>query len=125
MEEGEASYLAIDYDPELVRKEKANGRNLIYGDLEDPEILDRIPLRTSKCIVSTVPDSDVVIGLMKGLKDREYGGESYLIARQEWDKAILEEHAPNKILLPHDMVAENLYHSHLKGFLEEERSEKT
>lgn len=39
----EISYLGIDFDPNLVRKWQNEGKPIIYGDLEDPDILEQIP----------------------------------------------------------------------------------
>ncbi|MEX0967581.1 MAG: cation:proton antiporter [Bacteroidia bacterium] len=111
------NYLAIDFDPQIVRSWRSKGRNIMYGDLEDPEMLEHIPFQKAKCIINTLPDTEVSLHLVKELKRRQYGGELYIIARHEKDKEIVSEYGPGHILLPHQMVASTFYHSYLKDLL--------
>jgi Kef-type K+ transport system membrane component KefB len=50
--------LVVDYNPEIIRECIAGKQPAIYGDMGDLEILQRIPLRSIKLIVSTIPDVD-------------------------------------------------------------------
>jgi Kef-type K+ transport system membrane component KefB len=51
--------LVVDYNPEVIKEcIVAHKQPAIYGDMGDLEILQRIPLRSVKLIVSTVPDVD-------------------------------------------------------------------
>ncbi|HSI90066.1 MAG TPA: cation:proton antiporter, partial [Adhaeribacter sp.] len=52
-------YLGVDFDPQVVECWQAKDRHIIYGDLEDPEILEQIPYQSARCIVSTVPDPEL------------------------------------------------------------------
>jgi len=55
-EHPEINYLGIDFDPQVVRSWQKKGKNIIYGDMEDPELLEHVNFHTSKFVISTVPD---------------------------------------------------------------------
>ena len=48
----EISYLGIDFDPSIIKEWRAKGRDIVYGDIDDPELLEQIPYQDSKVIVS-------------------------------------------------------------------------
>ncbi|HEY4506082.1 MAG TPA: cation:proton antiporter family protein [Candidatus Paceibacterota bacterium] len=49
-------YLVVDIDPKVVNQLSKNSIPHLYGDLEDAEFLDSLPLSSIKLIISTVPD---------------------------------------------------------------------
>lgn len=116
----EINYMAVDFDPQMVKTGKSAGRNVIYGDLEDPEALDRIPLEHAKYVVVTLPDMDVSNHLIKELNRRNYSGKIYIMARHDADRKILVDSQSAEILLPHQLIADSLYNFYLNDILSEE-----
>ncbi|MBA2379529.1 MAG: cation:proton antiporter [Blastocatellia bacterium] len=105
----DVSYIGIDFDPQVVHQRSEREENIIYGDLEDPELLEHVPYETAKCIVSTVPESSFSVGLLHELKERGYKGRVFVTAAREADLEVLEKTGHEHILMPHRMAAENLY----------------
>jgi Kef-type K+ transport system membrane component KefB len=117
---GEISYLGVDFDPQVVKAWQEKGRNIVYGDLEDPEILEQIPYRTSKCIISTVSDRNHSLQLMHTLKHSGYRGKIYVTALHERDLMVLQQSGADQVLLPHQMAATNFYYAQLADLFERE-----
>lgn len=110
-------YLGVDFDPKVVRSWQEKDRNIIYGDIEDPELLERIPFKGSKAIISTVADKDHSLQLIKTLKRTGYKGKIYLTAIHEKDFQTLCSYGAHKVLLPHEMAAMNFYNHYLTELL--------
>jgi Kef-type K+ transport system membrane component KefB len=108
----EVKYLAVDFDPKVVERWRSKGRSVIYGDMEDPEILEQVPFRTAKCVLITAPDVKPSLDVIKALKRLRYEGEVYTIARLEKDAELLSSHGADKVVLPHETVAVNFYNSY-------------
>lgn len=106
-------FLGVDFDPTVVNKFQRDSSNIIYGDIEDPELLERISFKNVKNVISTISDIDHSVHLVKALERREYKGKIYLTAIHEKDYKALSKLGPYRVLLPHQMAAENFYNSFL------------
>jgi len=104
-------YLGVDFDPQVVSAWQQRGRPIIYGDVEDPEILDRIPFRHAKCVVSTIPGIEDAVHLLQELRERDYRGRIFLTALQDKDARLLGSYKPDQVLMPYHMAAENFYNT--------------
>ncbi|HXK52362.1 cation:proton antiporter [Candidatus Nomurabacteria bacterium] len=49
-------FLAVDFDPLIIKQLNAQGFNCIYGDAEDAELIEALNLQNVKMIISTIPD---------------------------------------------------------------------
>jgi glutathione-regulated potassium-efflux system ancillary protein KefC len=67
--------LGLDADPTVLEQLLADGRRVIYGDAEDTELWDKIPLTKIKGIVLTMPEPEVRISSIKQLKMRQFKGQ--------------------------------------------------
>lgn len=109
----EISYLGIDFDPLVLKENRKKNKNIIYGDIEDPEILEHIPLKNTKYIISTVTDLDDQIQFVNMLRKENYTGKIFLTALNEKDLEELCSTNPDNVLIPHQMAATNFYYSYL------------
>jgi Kef-type K+ transport system membrane component KefB len=116
----ELKYLGVDFDPQVVKLWQEKGREIIYGDIEDPDILERIPLQQAKCVISTVSSVEHSIQFAKSLKRAGYQGKVYLTALHEKDFDALSACGADEVLQPHQMAATNFYNSFLMGLLDEQ-----
>lgn len=46
--------IGVDFDPGALEKWRVKGVSVFYGDMSDPEILEQLPLRHARWVVSTV-----------------------------------------------------------------------
>jgi hypothetical protein len=61
--------LAVDFDPQAVRAAQEAGVRAVYGDAEDPEFLQTLPLSTARWVVSTMPlleENMTLLRLLRG-----------------------------------------------------------
>jgi Kef-type K+ transport system membrane component KefB len=107
------SYFGIDFDPQVVLALRKKKKNVIYGDLEDPELLDHVPLDQAKYFINTVPDREHAIYLIERLKRKGYKGKIYVTALQEEDQSLLEELGANAVLLPFQLAARYFFIEYL------------
>ncbi|MFO8146649.1 MAG: NAD-binding protein, partial [Gillisia sp.] len=106
-------FLGVDFDPTVINEFQKENSNIVYGDIEDPELLERIPFQNAKNVISTVSDMDHSMHLIKTLERTGYKGKIYLTAIHEKDYKTLNKMGPYRVLLPHQMAAENFYNSFL------------
>jgi len=118
-EHPEVDYMGIDFDPMVVRSWQSQGKNIIYGDMEDPDILEQIPYDQSICVISTVPHAEHSMQLVKSLRRADYGGKIFLTATNEKDIDALSVCNADRILLPHEMAATNFYNSFLLELIQD------
>ncbi len=116
-EHASVKYLGIDFDPKVVQIWKKKGKNMIYGDIEDPDLWEHIPFHASKMIVSTLTDSKQSEYLMKSLKSRNYKGKVFLTALNNKEYEILNTMGAERVLRPYNMAATNFYYSNIEPFL--------
>lgn len=110
-------YLGIDFDPQVVRAWQREGRPVMYGDIEDTELLEQLPLAGTKVIISTIPDKHYSKQLVKQLRLRGYEGKIFLTAIQDADYYELLQCQADKVLMPYSMAAENFYNSVISKIL--------
>ena len=60
--------IVVDYNPEVINVLKNKKVSCIYGDITSPELLDKIDVRKLKLVVSTIPDYDETLHLLKKIK---------------------------------------------------------
>jgi Kef-type K+ transport system membrane component KefB len=106
-------YLGVDFDPATVKKWQGEGRPIMHGDLEDPDILDQIPWSKAKCILSTIPDVRQSTRLIEGLKEKKFEGKVFVTATQEKEMDLLQQISEEQVLMPQRMAAENFYNTYL------------
>lgn len=121
----DVNYLGIDFDPQLVKNWQESGKSVIYGDMEDVELLEYIPWNQASCIVSTIPDPQHARHLIQNLRKSGYSGKIYLTAMVEKDIELLSKCEADEVLLPHQMAAQNFYNNYLKGLVSDKSSPTT
>lgn len=109
----EINYLGIDFDPMVVKSWQEKGRDIVYGDIEDPDLLERLPIKNVKCIISTIPDPDHSRHLVRSLRRERFSGRIFLTASTEKDFKLLDTCGADKVLMPQQMAAINFYNSYL------------
>lgn len=90
---------------------------MVYGDLEDDELLEQIPWQSARCIVCTIPNYEHNTQLIRNLRKHKFEGRIYLTATTEKDLEQLSTCGADGVLYPHKMAAYNFYNAILKGLL--------
>ncbi|EJF08961.1 cation:proton antiporter [Pontibacter sp. BAB1700] len=100
--------LCIDFDPQQVRYWQKQGLTALYGDVEDPELPDRLPLDTAKYVISSLSDVNANIALVKQLRSGGYKGVIALTAHRQPDAERLHASEADIILSPFVDAAETI-----------------
>lgn len=107
------SYLGIDFDPSIIKNWRENNRPIIYGDIDDPDLLEIVPYKNADIIISTVHDLSLSKQLVNDLKRREYKGEVFVTALTDKENIDLNNMGIENVLLPHSMAASNFFNTYL------------
>jgi Kef-type K+ transport system membrane component KefB len=82
------NFLVVDYNPEIIKKLKTQGISCIYGDVEDLEILERVDLQHAHLVISTIPEIEDNLLIIK--QTRERNPKAIIIMRAESIDHVLE-----------------------------------
>lgn len=95
------SYVVIDYDPEIIDVIEHRKINYLYGDATDLELLEEAGVEHAKLVVSTIPDFQVNIFLLKYLADKNPRSIAVMHADDPGEAARLYEAGASYVILPH------------------------
>ncbi len=105
-EKMEKRFLVIDYDPELVAELTEKRINCRYGDVEDGEFLDELPLDSIKMVVSTVPDFEINLSLIDKIKNLNKKVIIIVVAHNIDEASNLYERGASYVIMPHFLGAD-------------------
>lgn len=94
-------FLAVDFDPEVVKELTSMGANIKYGDAEDSEFLEDIRVSEAKTIISTIPDLDVNLFLLSKANRGENETITILSSRDIKTAFELYDKGANYVIVPH------------------------
>ncbi|WP_409330469.1 cation:proton antiporter [Trujillonella humicola] len=103
----EARVLVVDSDPQALERVGKDGAQTLYGDAEEPELVDALPLRGASWVVSTVPDRSVNLALLHGLEQAGFTGSVALTAHNDHDADRLEAAGVDVVLRPFHAAADS------------------
>jgi hypothetical protein len=92
--------LGVDFDPEAVASWRKQGHAALYGDLEDPELPDSLPLSEAEWVVSAIPDTEANLTLIRSLHERGFSGRVALTAHRAREISVLKDAGANLVLAP-------------------------
>jgi Kef-type K+ transport system membrane component KefB len=101
------SLLAIDFNPDEVRRWRDQGHAVMYGDACDPAFIGSLPLEGVRWVVSAMPQHDIGVThedprlvLLEGLKQQQFEAGIAISTQQLHDHEILTEKGATLVLLP-------------------------
>lgn len=92
--------LGVDFDPEATQVPAPAGFEVRFGDAQDPEFLETLPLARTPWVVSTMPDLASNRLLLHALTERGYGGDLAIVARDDATGAALKSAGVPIVLYP-------------------------
>ncbi len=100
------SLIGVDFDPAALTRWRARGISVLYGDIADPEIHERLPLHQARWVVSTVRSLELNLGLIALLRSRGYKDKVAVTASSEEDAVRLERAGAQVVFRPFVDAAE-------------------
>lgn len=100
------SFLVIDYNPDTIRELIAKRIPCLYGDISDPEILDRVNLRQVKLAISTIVTEPENAYLIRRVKAASAHAVVFSAAATVDDALQLYRTGSDYVILPHFLGGE-------------------
>ena len=98
--------VAVDFDPDVLKRCCTLGLSVLYGDMADPEIHEQLPLNRARWVVSTVRSKELNLALVRHLKNRGYDGKIALTATNEDEANEFEKTGAHLVFRPFVDAAE-------------------
>lgn len=93
--------LAVDFDPDLVRRHAGEGYMTRYGDAEDPEFVASLPLERVPWIVSTIRERSVNWTLLHTLRQQGFRGRVAVAANGQHEAELFRREGADLVLVPY------------------------
>jgi len=100
------NYLIVDFNPERVKKLVSRGITCIYGDVSNTEFLDNLRIEKAQLVVSTIPDTEANLLLLRKIKEKNKNSIVIVNARQISDTFELYKAGADYVILPHFLGGE-------------------
>lgn len=100
-----SNYLVVDYNPDSVKRLQEEGIPFRYGDAEDVEFLQEIGLPGAKLAVSTIPDHETNLLLVRYYRKNNPTGIIIVIAHHVRDAEELYACGASYVVMPHHLGA--------------------
>jgi hypothetical protein len=114
--------LAVDFDPEVVRSLHQRGYAARFGDVEDPEFAHTLPLHHAHCVVSTLPQVELNLGLLASLRQHGFVGKTAMTVHRRRDAARLRSAGAGAIIEPFSDAADFAVRTIVEGLPREART---
>jgi Kef-type K+ transport system membrane component KefB/Trk K+ transport system NAD-binding subunit len=98
--------LAVDFDPQVVSAGSGGAFSVRYGDAEDPELLENLPLQHTRWVVNAIPGAEANLTLIKALHAQGYAGKVVLTAHSQREAEAYHQAGADKVLWPYVDAAE-------------------
>src|SRR3989338_3939768 len=100
--------LVIDYNPGIIKELAEKKVSCIYGDVADDEVMERLPLKDIKLLVSTIPSSMVNLLIIRKVKDVNNKALIFTTATSIEKALMLYDAGADYVILPHFLGGEHV-----------------
>lgn len=100
--------IGVDFNPDLIRYHAYTGYEIRYGNAEDSEFLNSLPLKKVRWIVSSVRDRNINHTLLHGLLQQGYSGQTAFSSHSERDARSLKQAGADFVVIPYAEVAQEV-----------------
>lgn len=105
--------LAVDFNPDVVRRWRQRGLEVMYGDASDMDLIEMLPLKQVQWVICAMPQHDFGVThedprivLLDALKQQHYQGKVAVSTHFTHDIAGLQQHGADLVLQPYHDAAE-------------------
>jgi Kef-type K+ transport system membrane component KefB/Trk K+ transport system NAD-binding subunit len=95
------SFLVVDFNPTIIKRLKSRGIDAVFGDAADVEFLSSLPLDTAKLVISTIPEYDDQLTLLKEIKQKNPTAKIILNLYHSKHLSELYAAGADFVLMPH------------------------
>jgi Kef-type K+ transport system membrane component KefB len=98
--------LGVDFDPEVVRTLRHRGIPVRYGDAEDMDFPESLPLSGTSWVVCTLPQLQLSQTLLHALSEHGYSGKVAVTVHNEHDAHQMHKTGADLVLAPFSNAAD-------------------
>ncbi len=91
----------IDFDPSLIEKYRDENILFLFGDISDLDIQEKAQIDNAKLVISTIPDIEDNLILLKELRHENRGVKVIIMALDSRDAKLLYKEGVDYVVLPH------------------------
>ncbi len=117
LEDRDMDVVVVDFDPNILKKIKDKKVHRLFGDIADLDIQERARLTQAKLVISTIPDAEDNVLLLKELKHENRRAKVVMMALDSHDAKLLYKEGADYVILPHlaggRQMAEIILDNHL------------
>ncbi len=101
LEEKDADVVLVDFDPSVVKKLEHRNVHQLFGDISDLDIQERAKLDRARLVISTIPDVEDNLILLKELQHENRKAKIVVMALDSHDAKLLYNAGADYVVLPH------------------------
>ncbi|MDO9568571.1 MAG: cation:proton antiporter [Hydrogenophaga sp.] len=99
--------VGVDFDPEAVRELQGRGLPVYFGDGEDADFLESLPLKHARWVITSFPQWESNRALLHALQAARYSGEIAGVVRDAAHGRAMGEAGIQRIFSPFDDAADH------------------
>jgi Kef-type K+ transport system membrane component KefB len=100
------SVIGVDFDPEVLARNRGSRVQVLFGDAEDDEFVAHLPLASAKWVISTLREPELDVSLIKSVRRHGFRGKVAATAHSGSEGHRLIEAGADEVLLPFDDAAD-------------------
>ncbi len=100
--------VVVDFDPDVIRHLMERNVPCIYGDIGDPEVLEKLKLHQVKLVISTIPNHQENLLLIRRVR-AEHTRTAIIVTSYQPDEALeLYDAGADYVVIPHFLGGERV-----------------
>jgi Kef-type K+ transport system membrane component KefB/Trk K+ transport system NAD-binding subunit len=98
--------VGVDFDPGVLEKWRSRNVSVWYGDIDDPDLLEQLPLNKAQWVVSTIRTRELNLAFLQELHASGYKGKIAFTATSEEEAKGYEKAGAHVVFRPFKDAAE-------------------
>jgi Kef-type K+ transport system membrane component KefB/voltage-gated potassium channel Kch len=101
LEDTNEPVVVVDFDPDVVQRLREKDIPVLFGDIADTEIQERVHFNKARLVISTVPDIEDNLLLIKGLNKANRRAKIVVMSLEAQDTKELYDAGADYVVMPH------------------------
>lgn len=98
--------MGVDFNPDFLQNRvEESAIDTRYGDAEDPEFVNHLPLQEAQWVVATIRDKHTNMSLVKTLQQENFKGRIAVAAKNQAEAKFYKDHGVDLVLIPYEDAA--------------------
>jgi len=94
------SVVGVDFDPVVLARASGKSIPVVFGDVEDEDLIAQLPLATASWVVSTLRQHDLDCRLIVALRKQGFTGRVAVLAHSEAEAVVLRSVGADEVFHP-------------------------